>query len=118
MSELFNNDVLCGALYENGEYAPVYCNVVTGECHFSDPVMSYPRLISEVSIDSPVEVEFADIVAAMEEGAYGECIGVIYCGESVVKLVTDVEATIVPVASAQDVGELFSVDIYSDYEEV
>lgn len=39
MSEKINNeDVLCGAICENGEYAPVYCNRVTGECYFADPV--------------------------------------------------------------------------------
>ena len=52
MSEKINNeDVLCGAIYENGEYVPVYCNRVTGECYFADPVMSYNRLISELSVD-------------------------------------------------------------------
>ena len=30
MSDQFNNDVLCGAIFENGEYAPIYCNKVTG----------------------------------------------------------------------------------------
>lgn len=41
MSEKINNeDVLCGAIYENGEYVPVYCNRVTGECYFADPVMA------------------------------------------------------------------------------
>lgn len=82
MSDQFNNDVLCGAIFENGEYAPIYCNSVTGECYFPDPVMSYNRLISELSADSPVEVDLSDIVAALEDGAYGECIGVIYNGET------------------------------------
>ena len=117
MSDQFNNDVLCGAIFENGEYAPIYCNKVTGECYFPDPVMSYNRLISELSADAPVEVELSDIVAAMEEGVYGECIGVIYNGESLLKLVNDEEATEVPVDNPLSSGDVFSIDIYADYDE-
>ena len=76
MSEKINNeDVLCGAIYENGEYVPVYCNRVTGECYFADPVMSYNRLISELSVDDPIEVDFPDTVEAIVSGSFGECLG-------------------------------------------
>lgn len=33
MSDQFNNDVLCGVIFENGECSPIYCNQVTGECY-------------------------------------------------------------------------------------
>ena len=117
MSDQFNNDILCGAIFENSEYSPIYCNAVTGECYFPDPVMSYNRLISELSADAPVEVELADIVSAMEEGAYGDCIGVIYNGESLLKLVSDDEAVEVPVDNPTGSGISFSIDIYGDYDE-
>ena len=87
MSEKINNeDVLCGAIYENGEYVPVYCNRVTGECYFADPVMSYNRLISELSVDDPIEVDFPDTVEAIVSGSFGECLGVIYNGERTMRL--------------------------------
>ncbi len=35
MSDQFNNDVLCGVIFENGECSPIYCNQVTGECYLS-----------------------------------------------------------------------------------
>ena len=118
MSDQFNNDVLCGAIFENGEYAPIYCNSVTGECYFPDPVMSYNRLISELSADSPVEVDLSDIVATLEDGAYGECIGVIYNGENLLKLLSDEEAMEVPVDNPlSNGGGVFSIDIYGDYDE-
>ena len=117
MSENFNNDVLCGAIFENGEYSPIYCNPVSGECYFPDPVMSYNRLISELSADAPVGVDVEDIVAAMVEQAYGECIGVIYNGETIIKLISDEEAVIVPVDAPLSDGETFTIDIYGDYDE-
>lgn len=117
MSDQFNSDVLCGAIFENGEYAPIYCNKVTGECYFPDPVMSYSRLIAELSADAPVEVELTDIVDALEDGVYGECIGVIYNGESLLKLLSDEEATEVPVDNPMSRRDVFSIDIYGDYDE-
>ena len=118
MSEKINSDdILCGAIFENGEYTPVYCNVVTGECYFPDPVMSYNRLISELSVDDPVEVDFTDTMGGMEAGEFGDCIGVIYSGEQLVKLLDDMTATVVPVDETLGVRNTFSVDIYGDYDE-
>lgn len=117
MSDQFNNDVLCGVIFENGECSPIYCNQVTGECYFPDPVMSYNRLISELSADEPVEVYPADIAEAVVEGVYGECIGVIYNGEMIIKLVSDDQAVGVPVDNPTGDGERFVIDIYGDYDE-
>ena len=117
MSDQFNNDVLCGVIFENGECSPIYCNQVTGECYFPDPVMSYNRLISELSADEPVEVDPADIAEAVVEGVYGECIGVIYNGEMIIKLVSDDQAVGVPVDNPTGDGERFVIDIYGDYDE-
>lgn len=118
MSEKINNeDVLCGAIYENGEYVPVYCNRVTGECYFADPVMSYNRLISELSVDDPIEVDFPDTVEAIVSGSFGECLGIIYNGERLVKLLGDETATDIPVDEPLRVGDTFAIDIYGDYDE-
>ena len=96
MSEKINNeDVLCGAIYENGEYVPVYCNRVTG----------------------PIEVDFPDTVEAIVSGSFGECLGVIYNGERLVKLLDDETATDIPVDEPLRVGDTFAIDIYGDYDE-
>ena len=109
MSEKINNeDILCGAIYENGEYVPVYCNRVTGECYFADPVMSYNRLISELSVDDPIEVNFPDTVEAIVSGSFGE---------RLVKLLDDETATDIPVDEPLRVGDTFAIDIYGDYDE-
>lgn len=119
MFEQANNDhVLCGIIKENGEYSPIYCDPANGECYFADPVMSYNRLISELSVDRPFEVELADIAEAHASGAYGECIGVIYEGDTIIKLLDDVSAVRVPVDLPMSVaGDIFAIDIYGDYDE-
>ena len=109
MSEKINNeDVLCGAIYENGEYVPVYCNRVTGECYFADPVMSYNRLIWELAVEDAIDGG---------SGSFGECLGVIYNGERLVKLLDDETATDIPVDEPLRVGDTFAIDIYGDYDE-
>lgn len=113
-----NDDVLCGVIKENGEYAPIFCNEVTGECYFPDPLMSYNRLISELSVGDPLPIEYAGVAAAVEEGIFGECIGVIYGGDTIMKLVTDELAVRVPVDDPKSVGDKeFTIDIYADYDE-
>lgn len=118
MFEETNENILCGAICENGEFSPVYCNPSSGECYFPDPVMSYNRLISELSVDEPAEVKFEDVVHAITCGEYGECCGVIYDGETIVKLLSDDTAVRVP-ADAPDAqsDDTFCIDIYADYEE-
>lgn len=112
------NAILCGVIEENDEYSPIYCDPTTGECYFPDTVMSCNRLISELSVGNPVDVEFSDIVAAMEDGIYGECIGVIYDGEHIIKLIADDSAVRVPVDAPLSGGDgAFSIDIYGDYDE-
>ena len=112
-----NEDIMCGIIHENGEFTPIYCNPTTGECYFEDSIMGTPRLIAEVSIADPVEMEFDDMIANYSENAYGKCMGVIYDGDCIIKLLTD------STAARYDIGDLnteispeFSIDIYGDYD--
>lgn len=111
------NIIVCGVLVENGEYTSIKCNVDTGECFFDDPVMGYPRLVSEVSIDSPMPVDVSQLISSLKAGNYGSCIGVILDGEHVLKLLNDSQATRVAWNAPESVGAIFSIDIYGDYEE-
>lgn len=109
--------VPCGVLLENGEYSTIYCDATTGECFFLDAVTSYPRLIAEVSVDAPVEVDVDDLIPALEDQEYGECVGVIYDGEMIIKLLDEATAVRVPVDDPKSQGtERFQIDIYGDYE--
>lgn len=119
MFEQANSDhVLCGVIKENGEYSPIYCAPATGECYFTDPIMSYNRLISELSVDKPLEVDLSDISEAHASGVYGECIGVIYEGDTIIKLLDDESAVRVPVDLPMSVADnVITIDIYGDYDE-
>ena len=50
-------------------------------------------------------------------GSFGECLGVIYNGERLVKLLDDETATDIPVDEPLRVGDTFAIDIYGDYDE-
>lgn len=107
----------CGVLLENGEFSTIYCDTATGECFFLDAVMSYPRLIAEVSVDDPVEIDVDDLIPALEEEAYGECVGIIYDGEMIIKLLDESTAVRVPAEDPKrQEAERFQIDIYGDYE--
>lgn len=109
--------VVCGIIVENGEYAPIFCNVNTGECYFNDELMGDGRLITELSVSEPVEMDFEDMVQSHQEGAYGKCIGVIYDGECVIKLLTDTTAASFDIDDlSTPISQVYQINIYGDYE--
>ena len=111
-------NIVCGVISENGEFTAVLCNMSTGECYFKDPVMGDARLISEVSVDDPVEIDPTDVARCVANGDYGLCIGVIYDGETIIKLISDTEAFRCPAENPMaPSGDIFEIDINADYEE-
>lgn len=108
---------MCGILYTNNEYTPIYCDTSTGECYFRDPFMGDMRLLSEISIDDPVDIDYPSTLSDMVAGEYDECIGVIFDGEQVLCILSEDRAVYRDASDlATDVGEVFHIDIYQDYD--
>lgn len=107
--------VECGVILENDSYSPIYCNVETGECFFPDPIQGegQERLISELSVGSPVEVSANHLYEEVQRGAYGLCIGVIFDGDNTIVLQNDSQAAVLADGVLTDVT---TISIYDDYE--
>lgn len=77
------------------------------------PVASFWR--AEVSDDDPVQVD--DLISALEDQEYGECVGIIYDGEMIIKLLDEATAVRVLADDPKSQGaERFQIDSYGDYE--
>jgi len=116
---MYEKGTPCGIIIENGDYSVILCNETTGECFFQDPMTSYYRLISELSVENPIEVDPNDVLDAMNDGAFGDCMGVIYTEDGLYKLLDD--TTVIKVSMEEmssSEGDPITVDIYGDYDDV
>lgn len=111
------NDIQCGAINLCGDISPIYCNPETGECYFPDPLMGDARLISEVSIDVPQEVAMDIAAADIFSQTYGECIGLVYSAEGVLKILDEEHAILVSADPTEPSGgSAMAIDLNADYD--
>lgn len=103
--------VMCGVIFENNEYSPIYAACETGDFFYPDAVMGDNRAISGITARAPEEIDFEDAVAEHEAGTYGDCIGFICDSDDVILILSDTTAKFSSTASTCE------IDIYGDYDD-
>ena len=112
------NMVVAGIILVNDEFCPIYVHTETGDCAFEDPTTSTAVLISEVSVEDPLECHDIQRLERNIESMQDSMIGLIFKqdGTAVVILSED-QAVVRPLSSLTEGGEVFSIDTASDYDE-
>lgn len=115
---MYEDKIICGTIYINGDFADIYCDKTTGECFFIDPAMGDARLISELSVSDPVEADLSAIMDGIEDSEFGECVGIILDGETVIKLIDyDTAIKYKDLDMDNPISDPITIDIDCDFEE-
>ena len=103
--------IICGVIFENDEYSPIYASAETGDFFYPDAVMGDYRAITGISASNPKTVDIDDAASEHAAKTYGDCIGLIYEEGDVILLTSDTAAKY---CKTELVCE---IDIYSDYDD-
>ena len=75
MFEVRDDMVVCGVYKVDDEYFEIYCDE-DGVCYYEDNCGAW--IISELNVEKPMEIRTPNLIKAVEDGVYGDCIGVLY----------------------------------------
>lgn len=115
---MYEDRIICGVIYFNGDWAEIRCNEETGECFFIDPAMCDARLISEISLSSPGMIDLASTIGAIEDKEFGDCIGVIVDGNIVYKIIDENAVQLYNINNMKDpISDPMTIDVDADYAE-
>lgn len=109
--------VVAGVMLVDEEYCPIYVHLETGDCAFENPNTSVACLISEISVDDPLETTDVIQLERSVESIPG-IIGII-CkrdGKAIV-IIDEDTAALRPLSNLTDGGEIINIDTSCDYED-
>lgn len=112
------NMVVAGVISVDDEFCPIYVHTGTGDCAYEEPSTTTPILISEVSVDDPLECHDIRRLENNLNQFSANMIGLILKqnGKAVV-IIDEDTAAIRDLSNLTECGEIFSIDMTSDYED-
>lgn len=118
MFETMKGAVMCGVINYNDTWCEVWCDPygVLAFDNYTDGVWC----ITEVNVAHPLELySVSSLISNIEDGLYGDCIGVIYSSEGdVVVFLNDDTAVMRKVwALTENIGDKFYYSTDEEYEQ-
>lgn len=113
-----SNMVVAGVILMDNEYCPVYVHQTTGDCAYEEPSTTTAILISEVSVDDPLEIKDLQKLERSVASMGDSLIGIICKTDGTAVVIVDEDTAVVrPLSSLTEGGEPFSIDMSFDYED-
>lgn len=118
MLESMDNMTLCGVITNNDSYEDIYCDDC-GVLVFESYSDGACWCLTEINIGTPLKLTSTQpLINNMENGVYGDCVGVIYSSTGNIIVLTDEEYAVTRSIAAPgvDVGEKFYYNTDEEYE--